>query len=383
MSAPRFCLPLVALLFAALIIPAFGAAAAENPYPAGWFWGDAQQRKVHDAMIGKRIPRMRLSDWVNGPVTSRDLEGKIVVLDYWATWCGPCIKSIPHNNELAAKYADQGVVVLGICGSSRGQEKMEQVAEQHDIQYPCGKDRSRNVERALNVMWYPTYAVVDRQGRYRAVGLMPSHIEAVVQDLLQEQPGPDAVDEQGNADPADAEKVALDYEPLPAAMLEGTDHQRERFAGLEGQRPPAMQLENWLNAAPPTAKDLKGKVVLIDFWATWCGPCIQSIPKTNELMDKYGPEGLVILGVCQSRGAENMAATVKRHDIRYPVAADIDHATEAAYIVNGFPDYYLVDRSGVLRAADVKNGQVEEAIKLLLAEPAPGEEDDDAVARAD
>ena len=65
-----------------------------------------------------------------------------------------------------------------------------------------------------------------------------------------------------------------------------------------------------------------------------------------------------------------MAETVAGHGIEYPVAADIDETTVAAYRVNGYPDYYVIDRAGNLCIADCRNSAVEEAIQRLLAQPA-------------
>jgi thiol-disulfide isomerase/thioredoxin len=114
--------------------------------------------------------------------------------------------------------------------------------------------------------------------------------------------------------------------------------------------------------------ELKGKVVLLDFWATWCGPCIAAIPHTNELAAKYKDKGLVIIGVCHPQGVEKMAQMAKDKGIKYPVTADKDGTTIKAYKVNSYPDYYFIDRSGNLRIADCANGKVDAAIEALLGE---------------
>jgi cytochrome c biogenesis protein CcmG/thiol:disulfide interchange protein DsbE len=157
---------------------------------------------------------------------------------------------------------------------------------------------------------------------------------------------------------------------VPDEWLEGTARARaKRFAELKvGENPPALKAENWKNAEPMALADLKGKVVLLDFWATWCGPCLASVPHNNDLYERYKEDGLVVIGVCNSRGADTMAKTAEDRGIKYPVAADLDGATVASFAVDSFPDYYFVDRAGKLRILDCNNDNVEDAIKLLLAE---------------
>ena len=156
----------------------------------------------------------------------------------------------------------------------------------------------------------------------------------------------------------------------PAINADWHEGDRARFADLEGKPAPVLAVQDWLNSKEMKLADLKGKVVLLDFWATWCGPCIAAIPKTNALMEKYGKDGLVIIGVCNTRGAEKMAAMAKDKGIAYPIVADIGGKTDAAYKVDSYPDYCFIDRAGNVRIGDCKNGNVEDAIKALLAEPA-------------
>ena len=132
------------------------------------------------------MPALDLSGWINGTVKPEDMKAKVVVVDFYATWCGPCMAAIPHNNEMLKKYQADGLVIVGVCTSSRGQEKMGQTVKDKGIQYPTALDPNLKSQAAWKVGYYPTYAVVDRKGIVRAVGLQPENVEKVVKKLLAE-----------------------------------------------------------------------------------------------------------------------------------------------------------------------------------------------------
>ena len=141
---------------------------------------------------------------------------------------------------------------------------------------------------------------------------------------------------------------------------------RELLNEMQGKPAPKLTLKGWINSKPLTLENLKGKIIVLDFWATWCGPCLAAIPHTNEMMEHYADKGVVFIGVCAQRGAEKMADTVKQRGIKYPVATDA--GTNATYKANSYPDYYIIDRNGMLRWADIANRDVEKAVKILLKE---------------
>lgn len=156
-------------------------------FPDDWTWDDKpEDRASHAALEGKPMPALHVSDWINGGITASAIKGKVVVLDLYATWCGPCMRAIPHNNELLKKYASQGLVIIGVCTDGQGQDVFASNAAEHGLTYPAARDPELKTEKAYAVHYYPTYAIIDRKGIVRVIGLQPTHVEEVIQKLLAE-----------------------------------------------------------------------------------------------------------------------------------------------------------------------------------------------------
>jgi thiol-disulfide isomerase/thioredoxin len=138
--------------------------------------------------------------------------------------------------------------------------------------------------------------------------------------------------------------------------------------GLEGKTAPALMAEEWLNSPPLELKKLTGKVVVLDFWTQWCGPCKASMPHLKELLEKNAARGLVVIGVHSDKDAAKMRDVVKELNMTWPIAQDGAAKTFKAYFGDSFPDYYVIDRKGRLRFADLANSELDRAVDMLLKE---------------
>lgn len=151
---------------------------------------------------------------------------------------------------------------------------------------------------------------------------------------------------------------------------------------LADAMPPFTGITQWYNTAngqPLTPADLKGKVVLVDFWTYSCINCIRTYPFLKTMYARYADQGLVIVGVHTPEFAfeadpKNVGQAIKDNDITWPIALDANYGTWNAYGNQYWPAEYLFDRQGRLRATHFGEGDYDTSeanIRSLLAE-APG-----------
>lgn len=125
-----------------------------------------------DALLNNPAPDFTLKLLDGSEFTLADHRGQVVVLDFWATWCGPCVRALPHMRTLAEEFADEDVVIVGISRDRAGQERqVQRVLEQHEITYPNGIDVD-DIGPRYGVRGIPNVVLIDREGviRSRKVG---------------------------------------------------------------------------------------------------------------------------------------------------------------------------------------------------------------------
>jgi thiol-disulfide isomerase/thioredoxin len=188
---------------------------------------------------------------------------------------------------------------------------------------------------------------------------------------------------------ADLNKLALDFDFNRQPELRSVYENELAAARLIGTLAPELDVSRWIEGKqgePKSLSELRGKVVLLDFWAMWCGPCVVAFPRLREFQSKYADRGLEIIGVTKLYGRSDTEESLAReqefkslqnykakHQLTYPFAVGkMDDVTnEERYGLAGMPTIILIDRRGVVR--HVKRGvgeyrKLERRIEKLIGE---------------
>jgi thiol-disulfide isomerase/thioredoxin len=141
-------------------------------------------------------------------------------------------------------------------------------------------------------------------------------------------------------------------------------------AGEVGSRLPDFAVKD-LQGLEVTSEELRGKVVLIDFWATWCEPCKKEMPGYQQLLDRYGPKGFAVIGLKfdTMKDTEDPKRFARRFGVRYPLAVATEDVRKKFGGIEGLPTTLIYDRKGILREKIIGfeyTEVVERSVKPLL-----------------
>jgi thiol-disulfide isomerase/thioredoxin len=115
-----------------------------------------------------------------------------------------------------------------------------------------------------------------------------------------------------------------------------------------GSRAPEIGLED-LNGRPVRLSSLRGKVLIVDFWASWCAPCREEMPVLNRLQERYREQGLVVIGVNVDNNVRNARTFLRRTPVQFRIVHDPGKDVADRYNPPRMPSSYIVDRRGVIR----------------------------------
>jgi cytochrome c biogenesis protein CcmG/thiol:disulfide interchange protein DsbE len=281
-----------------------------------------------------------------------DLKGKAVLLNFWATWCEPCKVEMPWFVELQKEYGPQGLQIIGVSMDEEEEKTISDFAKKMGVNYPILMGTEKVAELYGGIEGLPTSFFIDRSGKVvaREAGLIS---EGRIVDLIKKSLGQSA---EPKAEPK------KETAGLPN-LSEGDP------AGVVA---PDFQLK-LLDAKGKTMKlsDLRGKAVVLDFWATYCVPCKIEMPWFVELQKQYGPQGLQIVGVAIDDEEEKVVSEFsKKMGVNYPILMGTENVAQSYGGLPGLPTTFFIDRSGTVVAREmglVSESQIVDNIKKSLS----------------
>ncbi len=129
-----------------------------------------------------------------------------------------------------------------------------------------------------------------------------------------------------------------------------------------GSQAPDFQLNSLANASSPQVRlgDYRGKVIYLDFWASWCGPCQRSFPALEQLRQKFAARGFEVVAINLDENSADAMSFLKQHPVSFPIAQDSSGKIGETYGLTGMPSAYLLDSQGkVVRVIEGFDGAKE------------------------
>ena len=320
-------------------------------------------------------PGMTSSEWTGKPaldfqVTDLNGEelslekyrGQVVLLDFWATWCGPCIAEIPNVKRTYAKYKDQKFQIIGIS-LDRSITPLEEYIEKEELGWLHYWDNSGKVSNMYKVRGIPSTFLIDGEGTIRKTDLRGHALEHAIEELVKENLAKPAKTSEKESIPA----TKILKQETTSQKDESIRSSRTNPSEWVGKPAPDFQVTN-LKGKELSLKDYRGQVVLLDFWATWCGPCIAEMPKLKRTYEAYKDQNFQIIGISLDRSKQPLEAYVEKEGLEWIHYWDESRKLRTLYGVWGIPSAFLIDSEGIIRKASLGGFDVESAVAELMQE---------------
>jgi thiol-disulfide isomerase/thioredoxin len=322
------------------------------------------ERTALDAVVGFAPPALGDDTrWIGdgAPASLDEWRGKVVVLQSWT-----------HASEQGRGAAQRVAAVLRnhlgddvkliLLHTPEDADKADAYLERRKPAAPVLVDVTGRVCDDLAIYKRPTTILIGRDGSIRAAGVAMTSLVKAVETLQAETfdsaaPKAKVITPRDERDPITGRAAA----PRPAARPPFPEFSGAlRATDLRGRKGPEIRVGQWMGEKPDTA----GKVVMVEFWATWCGPCVASIPKLNALQKKFDGR-MVLIGV-SDESPGTVRSFMRTRKMEYAVASDEGRNMIGVVKPQGIPHGLIMSPDGIVRWQGHPGTLTEEMIQQII-----------------
>tara|TARA_E500000318_G_scaffold1676_7_gene2293 strand:- start:53195 stop:54361 length:1167 start_codon:yes stop_codon:yes gene_type:complete len=298
-----------------------------------------------------------LKDWTTGEaVTASSIEEKVVLIGFVHSSEPKSLLTLSTLARYERQNAKDGLVVFAVH-PDMGWEEIQTKVDAGRVRVQVAQDPDGAFSKAMKSDDVPDLYLIDRAGQLRYADIDSRSLKTAVGQLLRETPEEAianaaiqsqdlALAEAVEAQPQEPENKVIPAEAYANANWPAVNTGEIYADDFQGQPlPVALENEKWLTKPVDTA----GKVIMLDFWATWCGPCKQFSPIANRLQVKH-KDKLVVLAISGQRDPESKVRSyIDQNRVAYSHLYDENQTIYKSLQVRGIPHVVLLSTDGVIR----------------------------------